>query len=251
MARILVVDDERSIREMLEILLRKAGHTIVLEADGRVACSRVAEEEFDLVIVGFTDREGLGPRCPRATKAAWPQTEVVMITAFSSTENAVQAMKLGAHDYVIKPFKLDELLLVVEKALERRALVRENVSLKKQLDERTRVGDLLGKSSAMRELFSLIERVAPSRTTVLISGESGVGKELVARAIHERSPRASANWLPSIAVPIPEGLIESELFGHERGAFTGATQAKPGLFEIADGGTLFSMRLESCPFRCR
>ena len=247
MARILVVDDERSMREMLEILLRKAGHTVVLEEDVPAACGRLADDEFDLVITDLRLGTRSGIEVLERTKARWPHTEVVMITAYASTENAVQAMRLGAYDYVIKPFKVDEISVVVQKALEKRALVRENASLKKQLDERTRVGNLLGKSAAMRELFSLIERVAPARTTVLVTGESGVGKELVARAIHERSPRAEKPFVAVNCGAIPEGLIESELFGHEKGAFTGATQAKPGLFELADGGTLFLDEIGELP----
>ncbi|WP_373044938.1 sigma-54-dependent transcriptional regulator [Vulgatibacter sp.] len=249
MARILVVDDERSMREMLEILLRKAGHSVVLEEDGPSACARVAEEEFDLVVSDLRIGRHSGIEVLERTKAVWPHTEVVIITAFAATENAVQAMKLGAYDYVIKPFKVDELLVVVGKALEKRAIVRENVSLKLQLGERTRVGGLLGKSVAMRELFSLVTRVAAARTTVLVTGESGVGKELVARAIHERSPRAEKEFVAVNCGAIPEGLIESELFGHERGAFTGANHAKPGLFEVAHGGTLFLDEIGELPLQ--
>jgi len=248
-ARILVVDDERSMREMLEILLRKAGHAVVLEEDVPAACARIAEEEFDLVITDLRIGRHSGLEILERTRAAWPHTEVVVITAFASTENAVQAMKLGAYDYVIKPFKVDEMLVVVEKALEKRALVRENVSLRKQLGERTRSGGMIGRSPPMRELFTLIERVAPSRTTVLVSGESGVGKELVARAIHERSPRAAGPFVAVNCGAIPEGLIESELFGHEKGAFTGATHAKPGLFEMASGGTLFLDEVGELPLQ--
>ena len=247
MARILVVDDERSMREMLDILLRKEGHEVVLEEDGAAACARVRAEEFDLVISDLRIGRGSGMEVLDATRSAWPQTEVVIMTAFATTENAVEAMKRGALDYVIKPFKVDEMLVVVGKALERRALVRENVALKQKLTDR--VGNLLGRSPAMRELFALIERVAATRTTVLVSGESGVGKELVARAIHERSPRAKEAFVAVNCGAIPEGLIESELFGHEKGAFTGATQAKPGLFEVAHGGTLFLDEIGELPLQ--
>ncbi len=239
MARVLVVDDERSMRELLEIVLRKAGHEVESEEDGAVACERIARDEYDLVITDLKLGRRSGIEVLERTKQLHPTTEVVVITAFATTQNAIQAMKLGAYDYVLKPFKLDELSLVVQKALEKRSIVRENVSLKQKLGERSRYGRLLGRSQAMRELYQLIDKIGPTRATVLVTGESGVGKELVARAVHEKSPRAGAPFVAVNCGAIPEGLIESELFGHEKGSFTGAIAAKEGLFAAADGGTLF------------
>lgn len=249
MARILVVDDERSMRELLQILLERAGHEIVAEEDGRQACERVGREEFDLVITDLRIGLQSGLDVLECTRAAHPHTEVVIITAFATAENAVQAMKLGAYDYLLKPFKVDELLVVVAKALEKRALVLENDSLKRKLQERTRLSGILGKGPAMNELFTLIEKVGPSRTTVLITGESGVGKELVARAVHEASPRASMPFVAINCGAIPEGLIESELFGHEKGAFTGAYHGKEGLFLAAHGGTLLLDEIGELPIQ--
>ena len=254
MAHLLVIDDERSMREMLEILLRKAGHTVVSEEEVGAACARIDREDFDVVLSDLRLGQRSGIEVLEHCKRVRPNTEVLIITAFATTENAIQAMKLGAYDYLTKPFKVDELLVVVQKALEKRALMleksaltQENVSLRRKLGERGRFAGILGKSAAMQELFGLIEKVAPSRTTVLITGESGVGKELVARAIHAKGGRADQPFLAVNCGAIPEGLIESELFGHERGAFTGAVQSKPGLFVAADGGTLFLDEIGELP----
>ncbi len=239
MASILVVDDERSMREFLEILLRKRGHEVASAADVAGAKERLAEGEFDLVLTDLRLGEGSGIEILERVKSASPTTEVVMITAFATTENAIQAMKLGAHDYVLKPFKVEELELVVQKALEYRALVAENRVLRHRVGRRGEEDEILGRSAAIEEVRDLVARVAPTRTTVLLTGESGTGKELAAQAIHRRGGRGH---LPFVAIncgAIPEGLIESELFGHEKGSFTGATAAKPGLFEVAGAGTLF------------
>jgi len=247
MAHLLIVDDELSMREMLEILLRKAGHSVVALDDAPAACARVEKEEFDLVISDLRLGQRSGIEVLERTKAVRPNTEVLIITAFATTENAIQAMKLGAYDYLTKPFKVDELLVVVQKALEKRALAQENVSLRRQLGERGKYAGIIGKSPAMQELYALIEKVAPSRTTVLVSGESGVGKELVARAIHDKGGRADGPFVAVNCGAIPEGLIESELFGHEKGAFTGAVASKPGLFTTAAGGTLFLDEIGELP----
>ncbi|HTP52583.1 MAG TPA: sigma-54 dependent transcriptional regulator [Anaeromyxobacteraceae bacterium] len=240
MARILVVDDEPSMREFLQILLRKDGHEVVTAADVSGALERFRGGDFDLVVSDLRLGRESGLDILRAVKEGSPQTEVVMVTAFATTENAVQAMKLGAHDYVLKPFKNEELRLVVEKALEHRKLVAENRVLRHRVGERRRPAEeILGESPAMQEVRQLVEKLAPTKTTVLLTGESGTGKEVVARAIHVRGDRRD---LPFVAIncgAIPEGLIESEFFGHEKGSFTGATDAKPGLFEVAGSGTLF------------
>ena len=239
MASVLVVDDERSMREFLEILLAKQGHEVASEAGLAGALARVAEAEFDLVITDLRLGRDSGIDVLKAVKATRPATEVVMVTAFATTENAVQAMKLGAHDYVLKPFKVDELKLVVEKALEHRALVAENRVLRHRVGARLRSEEIIGRSPAIEEVRQLVAKVAPARTTVLVLGESGTGKELVARAIHERGGRREQPFVAINCGAIPEGLIESELFGHEKGSFTGATEQKPGLFEVAGSGTLF------------
>lgn len=238
-ARVLIVDDELSMREMLGILFEKTGYEVVLRESVDAATESLAEQDFDLVISDLRLGQRSGIEVLERAKAQQPHAEVIMITAYADTRNAIQAMKLGAYDYLEKPFRKDELLLIVEKALERRNLRRENEALRSRLESRKHYAGLLGKSPAMQELFELVEKVAPSRATVLILGESGVGKELVARALHERGARAESPFVAVNCGAIPEGLIESELFGHEKGAFTGANLAKQGLFEAASGGTLF------------
>ncbi|WP_242360568.1 sigma-54 dependent transcriptional regulator [Anaeromyxobacter sp. SG17] len=238
MASILVVDDESSMRDMLEILLRKQGHEVHLAADAPGAVARAAQGDLDLVVTDLRLGAGTGMDVLAAVKTHSPATEVVIVTAFATAENAIQAMKLGAYDYVLKPFKLDELKLVVAKALERRALVAENRALRHRAGATFAEPELLGRSAGIEEVRSLVERVARSRSTILVMGESGTGKEVVARAIH----RGAGPDRPFVAIncgAIPEGLLESELFGHEKGSFTGATEAKAGLFEVAGTGTLF------------
>jgi len=240
MASILVVDDEQSMREFLEILLQKAGHEVAVEGDVPSALSRFAAGAFDLVVSDLRLGRGSGLDVLRGVKASSPATEVVMVTAFATTENAIQAMKLGAYDYVLKPFKVDELKIVVEKALEHRALVAENRVLRHRVGERRREAEeILGSSPPIEEIRQLIQKVAPTRTTVLITGESGTGKEVVARTLHEKGNRREQPFVAINCGAIPEGLIESELFGHEKGSFTGAAETKPGLFEVAGSGTLF------------
>jgi two-component system response regulator PilR (NtrC family) len=238
MPSILVVDDELSMREFLEILLRKQGYEVAAAADVQGALARLGEADVDLVVTDLRLGAGSGLDVLRAVKERTPATEVIMVTAFATTENAIQAMKLGAYDYVLKPFKVDELKLVVEKALERRRLVAENRALRHRVGGGLEAREILGRSPAIEEVRALVEKVAPARTTLLITGESGTGKEVVARAIHTRAA-ASAPFVAVNCGAIPEGLIESELFGHEKGSFTGATERKPGLFEVAGTGTLF------------
>jgi two-component system response regulator PilR (NtrC family) len=240
MASILVVDDEQSMREFLEIFLQKAGHDVTVEADSASALSRAAGGAFDLVITDLRLGRDSGLDILREVKASSPATEVVMVTAFATTENAIQAMKQGAYDYLLKPFKVEELKLVVAKALEHRALVAENRVLRHRMGERRRQPEeVLGASPSVEEVRQLVQKVAPTRTTVLITGESGTGKEVVARAIHEKGNRREQPFVAINCGAIPEGLIESELFGHEKGSFTGAGETKPGLFEVAGSGTLF------------
>jgi two-component system, NtrC family, response regulator PilR len=238
MASILVVDDEPSMREFLEILLAKQGHQVSTAADVTAALARVAQGDLDLVITDLRLGRESGLDVLRAVKTDAPAVEVVMVTAFATTENAIQAMKAGAYDYVLKPFKVDELQLVVQKALERRALLAENLVLRHRVGA-PRVSELIGRAPVIEELRHLVDKVAPTRTTVLVTGESGTGKEVVARALHARGGRADAPFVAINCGAIPEGLIESELFGHEKGAFTGAADQRPGLFEVAGAGTLF------------
>ncbi len=247
MARILIVDDERSMREMLQILLEKSGHEVRVAEGVEGGGRALSETEFDLVITDLRLGQRSGLEVLRLAKEAQPQAEVVMITAYATAETAVEAMKLGAFDYLFKPFKSDELLVVLERALEKRALIRENQSLRRRLKERQEFVGMVGKSRAMQELFALVEKIAPTKVTALILGESGVGKELVARAIHQKSLRADKPFVVVNCGAIPEGLIESELFGHEKGAFTGAAHAKRGLFDAANGGTLFLDEIGELP----
>jgi two-component system, NtrC family, response regulator PilR len=248
MAAILVVDDEASMREFLEILLRKQGHRVFTAADLEGAAARVADGGVDLVITDLRLGAESGLDVLRRVKERSPATEVVVVTAFATTENAVQAMKLGAHDYVLKPFKVDELRLVVEKALEHRALVQENRVLRHRVGKpRLAAPEIIGAGAANEEVRALVEKVAPTRTTVLVTGESGVGKEVVARAIHDGSDRRREPFVAINCGAIPEGLIESELFGHEKGSFTGAVEAKAGIFEVAGEGTLFLDEVAELP----
>ena len=247
MASLLVVDDERSMREMLEILLTGAGHEVELAANVPEAIRAFGERTHDLVLTDLKLGKGSGFEVLRSVRQKSPQTEVIVMSAFGTSEGAIQAMNLGAYGYLTKPFKRDELQVVVLKALEKRALAQDNSLLREQLASRTRFAGLVGKSAAMQAVYVVIEKVAPARTTVLITGESGTGKELVARALHARSTRAEGPFTPVNCGAIPEGLIESELFGHVKGAFTGAQDARPGLFAAASGGTLFLDEIGELP----
>ena len=239
--RILVVDDERGIRALCSDILRRAGHSVEAVDSGEAALeavSRAADAPFDLVLcdvnLGGPDKlDGIAV-CKKLRETR-PETLVVLLTGFPSIENAVRGMKEGARDYMTKPFSPEELRLVVARAFEERALRRENAELRHQLA----FGDLLGKSRPMRDLLATIEKVARSEATVLVVGESGTGKELVARAIHFHGARAARPFVAVNCGALTGSLLESELFGHVRGAFTGAVTAKRGLFVAADSGSLF------------
>jgi two-component system response regulator PilR (NtrC family) len=241
MGVILVVDDERSMRDFLRIALSRAGHDVTLAESPSAAHQALQDREFDVVITDLRMQEGAssGLDVLDAVKKSHPHTQVVVVTAFATPETAIAAMKRGAYDYLTKPFKVDEINVVVEKALEKRALLRDNVELRAQLQGRFHLDRIIGKSPAMQRIFELIKKVAPAKTSVLISGESGTGKELVARALHHLSPRAEAPFVAVNCGAIPESLLESELFGHVKGAFTGAVSDRPGLFAAAHNGTLF------------
>jgi two-component system response regulator PilR (NtrC family) len=239
-ARVLVVDDEQSMRELLGIMLRQVGYDVT-QADGGEAAIQALKttDVFDLVITDLRMRKVDGLAVLRAAKEHSPHTVVLVVTAFASTETAVEAMKLGAYDYVTKPFNLDELKLTIANALERKRLQDENRELKRQLRTERGFESFVGKSRRMLEIFETIRKTADSGSTVMITGESGTGKELVARAVHQESTRRSAAFVSVNCGAIPETLMESELFGHVKGAFTGAVQSTEGLFLAADGGTLF------------
>ena len=233
MNSILIVDDELSMREFLEIVLTKEGYAVHFAASGEEACSILDKEAFDLVItdIRMDDIDGLGVL--RKVKEVNSETRVIIISAFATAETAVEAMKDGAYDYIPKPFNVSEFKKIVRDALQRKTLP------KGQDKEEYHFGCLIGESPQMKRMYDLIRRVANTKTNILISGESGTGKELVARAIHGQSPRKDQAFIVINCAGIPETLIESELFGYKKGAFTGANTDKQGLFEAADGGTVF------------
>jgi len=244
---VLIVDDEESLREVLTIMLHREGYLVEAAQDGEQAIKRLKESRFDLVISDIKMPKVSGLELLGYIKENSPETLVIMITAFSSTDDAVEAMKQGAYDYITKPFQNEEIRLIVRNALEKQALKQENQALKRELGERFSFGKLVGKSKQMQDLYSLIERVAGSTASILVTGESGTGKELVAKAIHYNSLRRESPFVPINCGAIAENLLESELFGHEKGSFTGAVQQKQGLFEVAHGGTLFLDEIGELP----
>ncbi len=244
---ILVIDDEESMRHMLSLLLRGEGFQVRTAADGEEGLKALLGASYDLVLCDVR-MPGLGGlELLAELRQRDLHLMVIVMSAFGSRELAIEALKAGAYDYVDKPFQKDEILLTVVKAAERLRLQRENESLRRQISDRKGLGRLVGHSQPMQQVYSLIERVAPFTSTVLIHGESGTGKELVARAIHELSPRADAPFVPVNCGAIPAPLLESELFGHVRGAFTDADRDKDGLFLTADGGTLFLDEVAELP----
>jgi len=238
-SHILVVDDELSMRELLEYMLTKEGYRVTCAATGKEAINLLRKETYDLLLCDIRLGDISGIDVLKASKQSNPDTVVILISAFATTETAVEAMNQGAYDYVPKPFDKDELLVTIAKALELRTIEQEKQLLDDQLKENMHFGLLVGNSPAMAHIYKLIEQVAKTRTNVLITGESGTGKELIARAIHRQSDRSDQPFVVINCGGIPETLMESELFGHKKGAFTGATSDKMGLFEAADKGTIF------------
>jgi DNA-binding NtrC family response regulator len=244
---VLIVDDEPSMRLTLSMLLRAEGLLVREVAGVAPAVALLEQEPFDVVITDLRMEGEGGIDVLKTAKRVNPQTEVVILTAFGSIGSAVEAVKLGAFDYLAKPFEPEELVLVVRKALERRALLRELDQLRATLEAEFGLTKVIAKGPAMRRLFDLVRRVAPSDATILIQGESGTGKELIARMIHARSTRAFQPFVAVDCGTLPEPLLESELFGHAKGAFTGAVAAKKGLVEEADGGTVFLDEIDVLP----
>ncbi|MCX6640556.1 MAG: sigma-54 dependent transcriptional regulator [bacterium] len=236
--RILVVDDEELVRDFLrEALTRRSYHVDIAE-DGKHAKNILKEETYDLILTDLKMPGVTGLDLLRFLKAHQPETQSIMMTAYGSIENAVEAMRLGAFDYVTKPFTSGEIELIIDKALEHKRLINENRYLRNELSDKYGFSSIIGQSKAMQEVFDLLKMVTPNHTTVLIEGESGTGKELVARAIHYNSPRKDKPFIKINCASLPEGLIESELFGHEKGAYTHAFARARGKFEQADGGTI-------------
>ena len=237
---ILVVDDDAETRDLLREVLGDEGYNVVVSSTGEEALQVGKQECFDIIISDIR----LGPNLTgldvlKAYKSIQPESEVILITAFGSMETAIEALKGGAFDYLSKPFKVEELLVQVGRALENRALVRENRNLRQQLESQVQLSSLVGRTPVMLDIYKKIAMVSESRSTVLIYGESGTGKELVARAIHYNGPRAEQRFFAINCGALPESLLETELFGHVRGSFTGAVGNKRGIFEEADGGTVF------------
>ena len=246
MRRILVVDDEKSMREILEIFLKNEGYHVSVAINGESAVEALKSDIFDLIISDMKMPKMGGLELLKNVKESSPDTIFVVMTAFGTTESAVEAMKLGAYDYIQKPFQMDDIRLVVKNALEKQKLQKDVSILKKQLKIPS-IENIIGESSVMQDLFNIITKSASSSANVLIIGESGTGKELVAKAVHNMSQRKDNHFVAVNCAAIPEGLLESELFGYMKGAFTGASSNKQGLFELANDGTLFLDEIGEMP----
>ncbi len=239
MPNLLVVDDDLSMREMLEVMLTPEGYDVEYAEDGVKAIQMLKDKEYDLILCDIRMEPVGGLEVLREAKGRLPQTVVIMISAYATTETAVEAMKEGAYDYIPKPFNVDEVKQTIRDALDRRTLEFEKEALDAQLKKTFHFGRIVGNSPAMMKIYNAINQVADTRTNLLITGESGTGKELIAQAMHENSARKDKLFTVIHCGGIPETLMESELFGHRKGAFTGAIDHKKGLFEVSDGGTVF------------
>jgi DNA-binding NtrC family response regulator len=236
---IMIVDDEKIVRESLYHWFTKIGHTVEKASSGFEALEQLERNPFDVLFVDIRMPEMNGIELLEKVKIEYPETVVIIITAYGSIESAVKAMQLGASDYLLKPFKPDYLSLVMEKVAQQVKLSSEYNYLKSRLDKITRFDDIIGQSPAMKKIFDLIPEVAKSDSSILLTGETGTGKELVAKAIHAKSKRSHLPFIPINCGAIPDSLLESELFGHQKGAFTGATHSRKGFLEVVSGGTLF------------
>src|SRR3984957_17108391 len=244
---ILVVEDEAKMRRLLELELADQGFRAQTVNDAETALKLVNANQFDLIVTDLKLPGMSGMEFLQAVKRANAAILIIIMTAFGTVESAVEAMKIGASDYVLKPFSLAELVLVIRKELDSHHLREENRNLREALGERYKYDNIVAQSAKMQAVLALVERVAPTNSTVLLGGESGVGKDLIARAIHQHSNRASGPFIKINSTAIPENLLESELFGYEKGAFSGATGSKPGKFELADKGTLFLDEIGDVP----
>lgn len=247
--KILVVDDELIVRESLIGWLKKTGYEVAGAEGGARAIEMLSERDYDLIFLDIKMPDMSGIEVLQHIRANYPASMVIMITAYGSVENAVEAMKLGANDYLMKPFEPEQLALLVERLLQHKRLLDENLMLRERVAARMRCQDLIGASPCMQQLFNIIEEVATAESPVLLRGETGTGKELVAKAIHSRSGRCYGPFIPINCGAFTETLLESELFGHESGSFTGATRAKKGRLEIAQGGTLFLDEIGEIPLK--
>ncbi len=245
--RILIIEDEKSLREVLRMLLEEEGYEITAASNGLEGIDYLRNDIFDLVVTDIKMPKADGFEVLRNARELSPATIVIMITAFGTTEATIEAMKLGAYDYIHKPFKIDEIRLIIEKAFEKKNLSKELSLLREQVKSSSGLENIIGKSPKMQELFILIRKVAQSNSTVLITGESGSGKELVAAALHNLSDRKHKNFVTINCATFPEGLLESELFGHVKGSFTGALYNKEGLFETANRGSIFLDEIGEMP----
>ena len=245
--KILIVDDEKSIRDFLEIMLKKEGYKVASASSGEEALKLVNQINYDLVISDIRMKGMSGVELLKNIKEINPETVVLMVTAYASVDTAIDAMKAGAYDYIAKPFKIEEVKHIIRNALDRKRLETENILLKKELKSKYGFANLIGTSQKMLEVYAIIKRVSDTKTNILITGESGTGKELVARAIHYEGSRKDKPFVPINCGAIPENLLESELFGHQKGAFTGAVANKSGLFEMANEGTIFLDEITEIP----
>jgi two-component system response regulator PilR (NtrC family) len=245
--KILVADDEQSMREFLDIMLKKEGYKVSLASNGEEVVKLIDNDLFDLVLLDIRMPKLDGISALKKIKANSPETIVIMITAYASADTAIKAMKEGAYDYITKPFRVEEIKLIIKNALEKKNLQKENILLKQVVRDRYHFGNIIGQSPKMVALYDLLEKVSPTKTNILITGESGTGKELVAKAIHYNSPRQEKPFVTLNCGAIPESLIESELFGHMKGAFTDAIATKKGLFEVADEGTILLDEISELP----
>ena len=239
MEKILIIDDEKSVLDMLNVVFKKEGYRVKASLSAQKALELIDKEDFDLILSDIRLPQISGMELLRQVKEKKPDIPVIMITAYGTIKQAVEALKAGAIDYVLKPFDVEELKIIVSQGLEKRKLKEENILLKKELKEKYSFKNIVGKSKKMKEIYSLIEKVAATDSTVLITGESGTGKEMAARAIHLLSWRWDNPFVPINCGALPENLLESELFGHVKGAFTGAVVDKKGMFEVAEKGVLF------------
>lgn len=245
--KILVVDDEKSMCDFLEIMLNKEGYEVTSTTSGEKALELLDNDLYSMVLTDVKMPGVDGFEVLRKTKEVSPDTVVIMITAYGSPEGAVTAIKEGAYDYITKPFRVEEVKLTIKKSLERSTLIQENIRLRQAVEDRYKFWNLIGKSPKMQRVYELVEKVSQTKANVLITGESGTGKELVAKAVHFNSARKDRSFVTLNCGAIPENLLESELFGHMKGSFTGAIANKRGLLEMAEGGTLFMDEIGELP----